>query len=155
MLSRFTPLSDEELEALEKPLEAGPGTFEIISCDDVLSKNGNPMYVLQLNVTDDNGSTRLVKDYIVKAGLGMRKLKHFCESIGFSEEYKKGILNLNLLPKKRGLCVIGYRDGTDKQGNPAKFAEIQDYIPSAQGQAKPVKERQAQSDYDFDDSIPF
>lgn len=89
----FNPMTDEELEK-STLLEDGVYNFEVTKAERQTSRSNNPMAKLSLKVWDKNGEVRFVYDYLVfsNVNLCIKKVKHFCDSVGLSEAYKKGEL---------------------------------------------------------------
>src|SRR5258706_6344229 len=90
---KFTPMSDEELETASL-IEPGIYDFEIAKSQQKISKSGNPMAELILNIWDKNGAQRSIFDYLVFSSvpLNIKKVKHFCDAVGLEEQYKLGSL---------------------------------------------------------------
>jgi len=89
----FTPLSEEELNDLNI-IDEGIYNFEVVKSIRRTSKAGNPMCELTLKFWDSEGKIHTLFDYLVfsSIGLNIRKIKHFCDSVGLVEKYKQGSL---------------------------------------------------------------
>ena len=151
----FNPMSDEELDAIDI-IPEGVYNFEVLKSTRKVSKSGNPMAALQLNVWDNDGKTRCVFDYLVfsNVNLNIRKVSHFSKAVGLHEEYKKGELpeELELLS---GKVQIGIQDEQEKPGGgfyPKKNIVI-DYIADGKVKAKPSNDKTDAFQEDTD--IPF
>lgn len=101
MSYNFNPLSEEELDAMNL-MEDGIYDFEVIKGTKKISSSGNPMCELQLRVWDMNGKVHTIFDYLVfsSVNLNIKKVKHFCESVGWGEKYKQG----NIAEEMEMLC---------------------------------------------------
>jgi len=146
----FSPKSDEELIDI---VPRGVYAFEVLKSERMTSQKGNPMCKLLLKYFDVNGRARLIYDYLVfsDANLNIRKIKHFCHSVGLVEEYKKGELPEDLT-NKYGEFEIGIQDEqpNDKGGFYPKKNTVVDYV-------KPSKKEETKNEEDefHNDSIPF
>lgn len=97
----ITPMSEEELNAFDL-IEEGIYDFEVLKAERKISKSGNHMAQLQLNVWDKNGKSNVVFDYLVFSSVKfcVRKVRHFCEAAGIIEDFEKGTIREEL----EGLC---------------------------------------------------
>lgn len=150
---RFTPKTDEEIAALMSPglLDAGEYPFtikDIISRD---SAKGNPMLEVTLAVMDKDGSTRMVKDYLLQSDKMLFKLKHFCDGIGLGEKFAKGELNPADCLKRSGMVKLGTDKGKLKPDGEGMWPDkniVKDYLKSK----KVVNMKESEF---FNDAIPF
>jgi len=151
----FAPMTEEEIDEMSLMPE-GIYNFEVIKAIRKPSKAGNPMIELMLNFWDKDGNNHLVYDYLVftNINLNIRKLKHFCEAVGLSEEYKKGHLPEDL-ERYTGKAYIGIKE---RQPNPSggfhpKTNKVIDYVLDS------VKEKGTMmpnlEDAPLNDDIPF
>ncbi len=87
----INPLTEEEIESLSL-MDVGDYDFEVMKSEDKISKSGNKMNVVTLKFWDKEGKTHTLMDWIVFAEhpLCMKKVRHFCVSLGLEEEYKSG-----------------------------------------------------------------
>lgn len=146
----FEPLTDQELE-LTDLLEKGTYDFEVVRSVRKVSKKGNSMAELQINVWDKFGKTHLIYDYLVFSSihLNIRKISHFCHSVGLEEEYKKGQIPEEL-SRLSGKVHIGI---SEKQPNPTGgfYPEknvVLDYV-------KNDKKIEKNNENVFGDDVPF
>lgn len=116
MSYNFTPLSDEELDAIDV-IPEGTYNFEVISSIRKISKAGNPIAELQLKVWDNEGKIHNIFDYLVfsSINLNIRKISHFSKATGIYEEYKKGCIR-DELHNLSGKAHIGIKDPQPKDG---------------------------------------
>lgn len=150
----FQPMSDAEIDALNL-IEDGEYEFQVVKSTRRVSKKGNPMAEIQLNIWDKKGTIRTVFDYLVfsTVGLNIRKIKHFCESVGLIEEYKQGNLREDL-SNLCGKVLIGTQE---PQPNPnggmyEKKNVVIDYLSGdIETNKTPIKK----SDSDLNDDLPF
>lgn len=153
MSFNFEPLTEAELQTANL-IEPGVYDFEVIKSTKRPSKAGNPMAELTLNVWDKKGKTKTVFDYLVftSAALSIKKIKHFCDSTGLVEEYKKGSLPEELVGLS-GKVAIDIQDEMPKPSGgyyPSKNVVI-DYMKEGLVESKSANS----SDSFKDDDIPF
>lgn len=148
----FTPMSDEELDASDL-MDDGIYDFEVVKCTRKTSQSGNSMAELQLKVWDLKGQVHTVFDYLVftQIKLNLRKIKHFCVSVGWADKFEKG-----LLPEEMqmlcGKVQIGRQDKTPKKDGtgfyPPKNVVI-DYVSKGENTLSSF------SSNELNDDIPF
>lgn len=154
MLVSFNPLSDEQLEELNRPFEPGMANFEIIKAENKQSQSGNNMIVVEMRAWDKNGTERKIKDHLVLTDRAMFKLKNFCEAIGLLSSYQKGTINTYELVGKRGKAAIKEEDGTNSDGVPTKFLKVSGYIVDEAKQFISNKYSQKSND-ELNDDVPW
>lgn len=162
MSYNFPSMTDEELEQL---LDDGVYDFEVKKSERKTSKNGNPMAKLYLKVWDKDGKEHTVFDYLVfsHVPLNIKKIKHFCDAVGKSRNYKEGSLPEEL-GGLSGKVQIATKDEqpNDTGGFYPKSNIVVDYIMTDKGAVKydyndkknestPALDKQRK---DFDD-VPF
>ena len=110
----FKSMTDEELEQL---LDDGIYEFCVKKSERKVSKSNNPMAMLTISVWDKKGIEKTIYDFLVFSSvpLNIKKVKHFCDSVGLQEEYKKGMLPENL-DNLSGKLEIGTQDEKEKEG---------------------------------------
>lgn len=141
----FKPETDREIEE-QMCLAEGNYDCEVFDAIEKVSKNGNPMIELQLRVFADDGSTRLLRDWLLASpSLAKRKLSRFCRSVGLDAEYESGHVTAEDCIGRSGRCVIK-REHSDTYGLQPK---VDTYEP-ADGPLKPSPRRG-----DADDSRPL
>lgn len=128
---KFVPMTEEEL-ARASLLEAGVYPFEVLSAQDKISKTGNEMIELKLNVFGNNGENVHVFDYLLEKM--SFKLRHFCEATGLLSLYERGELEAIVCPEKQGFCKIAVDKGN---ANYAAKNVVQDYL-KPETTAKPI-----------------
>jgi len=163
----FTPMTDEEIEKAGL-LESGRYNFEVMKAERQTSQKGNPMAKMMLKVWDKVGGTHIVYDYLVfsSVAMNMRKISHFCQSVGLYEEYQRGALPEDLA-HYCGEIEIGVEEGKeiplDKlNGKPAgtKYPaknNVVDYLVCSTQTKKSdnlASKENAEAPF-FNDSIPF
>lgn len=167
---RFTPKTEDEL-ARASLLEAGVYPFEVLVASEGLSKTGNEMIKLKLNVFGNSGEQVHVFDYLLEK-LEF-KLRHFCETIGLLEKYEKGTLSEMDCEGKSGFVKIAIEPANDRFGpkNVVKDYIVQQKVPTGtpvygkeSAKAPEVPRKLSPAEFDakhgissgeFDDSIPF
>lgn len=151
-------MSDEELDKANL-LEDGTYDFEVAKAERQTSKSGNPMVKLSLRVWDKQGAEHYIYDYLVFSHIAFcnRKIKHFCQSTGIEEDYKKGNIREEL-EHLSGKVLIGYQESQPKKGGgdyPAKNV-VNDYVTvdNAQ-QTLPTPKVNVEQPAEFSDDLPF
>lgn len=136
----FKPKTEKEL--LEMNLwTAGVYNFQIATATDEVSKSGNEMIKLGLNVFNSEGtSCKVVYDYLLEAI--PHKIRHLCEACGLLEKYEMGMLFAQDLIDKTGHLELIIQK--DKSGKYADKNAVKDYV--VQKVAEPAF---------IDDEIPF
>jgi hypothetical protein len=148
----FQPLTDEELDSYGL-MESGIYNFEVNKATRKTSKNGNPMCELQLTVWDNSGKTYYLFDYLVfsSVNLNIKKLSHFCKSVGLHEEYKKGQIPEELQGLS-GSVEIGIQESQPKPNGgyyPSKNVVIDYIVGDSSKTTKP------DNDNFINDELPF
>lgn len=140
---QFEPKKEEELTAL---LKVGVGDFKVLKAESKKSKTGNPMIELILEVWDCEGNKSNIFDYLILNGhdLSLRKIRHFCYSVGLESSYEEGKLNASQCADKFGKLQIGIQK--DKNGQYPDKNSVQDYI---------YIKKNTTNENKIDDEIPF
>lgn len=120
---KFTPMTAEEL-ARQSLLPAGVYGFEVIAALDKISKAGNEMIELKLNVFGETSEAH-VYDYLMEKVA--YKLRHFTEATGLMAEYESGTLDSYRCNGKVGYCKIAIDNGNADFG-PKNV--VKDYLPA-------------------------
>lgn len=154
---KFTPKSKEELAA-DGLLPDGEYDFEIVSAEDAISKAGNEMIKLRLNIFDGGGRPHVMWDYLM-ASVAF-KLRHCAEACGLTDQYDAGELDAIDFEGKTGRCKVNIQK--DKSGQYPDRNGIKDYLVSNEPAA--IAERVARTQKsagggpsvdDLNDAIPF
>lgn len=119
---KFKPKSDEELNAFDL-FPAGEYDFEVIKALDEVSKKGNEMIKLELDIYSANGGKTRVFDYLLESVA--YKIKHFCKETGLMNLYEQGSLSADICKNKSGRCTIGIQK--DKTGEYPDKNVVKDY----------------------------
>lgn len=149
---RFQPKTKEEIAA-DGLLQPGEYDFEIVSGEDTVSKAGNDMIKLRLNVYTESGGKVTMFDYLMPTVAF--KLRHACEACGLEDEYESGNLEALDFEGKTGRCKVAVQK--DKSGQYPDRNGIADYIaPVTVGSvAKKTARAAGGGSQDLDDAIPF
>jgi hypothetical protein len=160
MAVKFTPKTAGEIEAEKAkflPWPKGAYDFEVAAAEDATSKAGNEMIVLELQVFDQNGNRRQMKDWLLET-LPV-KLKHACEAVGLHAAYENGNISSYDFVGRTGRLTLGierqsgYEDRNKVLGYiPADEVVTRQISPAA---ARPIPPRQKTPAGDIDDEIPF
>ena len=151
---QFQPKTQEEIREQVKSrysiLLPGVYDFEVLEANDRISKKGNPMLELLLNIAEytPEGSLKnyWVRDYILSDN--QPRLFELCEAINMLGDYERGVLDPVDLQGKCGRAEIIIRK--DKEGQYPDQNSVKKYIAKKFESQEPSK--QAQS---LDDDIPF
>jgi hypothetical protein len=148
-------------------LEPGVYPFEVMTAEDKVSKTGNEMIELKLNVFSDNQEAH-VFDYLLEKMAF--KLRHFAEATGLISDYEVGSLDALACMGKVAYVKIGIDKGN---GSFPPKNVVLDYVKAEVAGAPPTKNSllealkpdapkptsrlapAAAGDKPFDDDIPF
>ena len=128
---RFSPMSEDEL-ARASLLEPGVYPFEVISASEELSKAGNEMIRVKLNVFGPNDQQAHIFDYLMEKL--QYKLRHFCEATGLLQKYEAGTLSEVDCESKSGYVKIKIDPAN---GSYSAKNSVQDYVKPDAAPAAP------------------
>ena len=162
----FQPKTEKEIqkenERLLLPVRKEPYPATVESAVDKTSKSGHEMIEIKLKVFADDGSHRIVTDYLMEAMA--HKLFHFAEATGNMEKYQAGTLSSDDCEGKELFVKIGIDPAN---GNYAAKNVVKDYSSpqselrhATQEEPKPAPKSvpKPPKDADLDvapDDIPF
>jgi hypothetical protein len=107
----FQPRTDKEIND-SKLLQPGDYDFEILDARETESRSsGNPMIELKLKVSDGNGVSRILPDYLVEQKI--EKLRNCCIACGLIDQYKNGSVSPDGFKGKRGRIRVAVQKGTN------------------------------------------
>lgn len=152
---QFTPKTEKEI-AEEGLIQPGTYDFEVMFATDDISGKGNEMIILGLNVFDDSGRARSIKDYLLESMA--YKLRHAADACDLISQYESGNLVASDFVGKTGKLKIVIQK--DKAGQYPDKNSVQDYIKrenlvDAHTKAKGDSFQSELGHPAFDDSIPF
>ena len=119
----FVPKNEKQL-AENRPLHAGVFSFEILEAWEKTSQAGNPMFELKVQISNGNGISRTLADYLLPKGVRAEKLLHCAIACGLRHEYDSGSLPASSFVGKRGRLRLGLEK---KKGFPDRNV-IEDYL---------------------------
>ena len=102
----FEPKNEKQL-AENKPLHAGVFQFTILQAWEKTSQAGNPMFELKVEITNGNGISRTLPDYLLPKGVSAEKLLQCAIACGLRAEYDSGSLPADAFIGKRGRLRLG------------------------------------------------
>lgn len=142
----FAPKTDAEIHAIQNRglLPEGVYPFTVKEVAAQVSKSNNPMLKIRIGVVDKDGSERSIVDYLLGTEQMIYKLKHFCDTIGFEEEYAKGTFDPTKCLKRSGEVRIGVQKGNPKEDGSGFYPDknvVKDYVKSAQSEVKKAVEK--------------
>lgn len=149
---RIKPKTEEEV-ATRKLLPEGTYPFKIDNAEEKVSKNGNDMIVLVIEVYTPDGKSTVIYDYLMESMA--YKLRHAAYACGLVAEYESGNLNDYDFKGKEGFLKLGIQK--DKTGEYGDKNVVKDYIVADTGSQKttPTKAKKADDADPFADEIPF
>lgn len=124
-LYAIEPKNEKQL-AENRPLHAGVFQFEILQAWEKTSAAGNPMFELKVQVTNGNGVSRTLADYLLPRGIRAEKLLRCCVACKLREKYDGGSVAPDDFVGKRGRLRLGIEK---KKGFPDRNV-IEDYLPA-------------------------
>lgn len=119
---KFNPMSEDELARAEL-LEPGIYPFEVLGASEEISKAGNEMIKVKINVFGLDGRQVHIYDYLMEK-LAF-KLRHFCEATGLLEKYEAGTLSELDCELKTGFVKIKIDPAN---GSYLAKNSVQDYV---------------------------
>ncbi|CEG60979.1 DUF669 domain-containing protein [Legionella micdadei] len=141
---RFTPKTEEELQLMTL-LEPGIYQFQVSTATNEMSKSGNEMIKLTLNIWDKDGRLHFIYDYLLEA-MGY-KLRHFCETTGLIDKYDHGEINVTDCINRQGYVELAIQEG--------KLKDNGERYPSRNSVKDYIKKSKVESANDLNDDIPF
>jgi len=137
---RFQPMDEKEIsEANLWPV--GEYDFQIFDASDEVSKAGNEMIKLTVDLFNDQGERRRVFDYLIASNNGMFKVLSFADAVGLREEYDRGDLQTVDIHQRTGRCKVGVQK--DKTGQYPDKNGIMNYIKADAGVTRANQTRSA------------
>ena len=122
----YVPKSEEQL-AKEGLLPDGIYDFEVVETSDKKSSKGNAMYTLKLHIFGEDGSPRIIFDYIALGNnFGERKLRHAADAAGIIHIYETGEMKPSDFQGKTGKVEIKTQEGTPDYPLPKNV--VKDYV---------------------------
>lgn len=144
----------EQEDEMRGIIEKGDYPFIVVSIEQKLTKSGNyEMLALEIEVTDNQGRQRKMKDWIVLMDEMGWKLRHFAATCGLLDKYENRTLRPADFLKRNGVVRIAVGERKDADGNKTgqKQNHVVDYV-------KPLGEASAPRNDDqppfIDDDIP-
>ncbi len=161
----YTPITEQEaIEERYSLLKEGEYDAVISSSiDKVSASSGNPMMDITLQVFDENGRARAVRDFLVFTKSMMWKVIDFADSAGLKQAYEEGRLCSDIATGNRVRVKISIEQGSDipfdkLKGKPSgsKYPDknkVDYYIKKAA--QKPLEQALEHDPFDdLDDDVP-
>lgn len=129
----FVPKTDLEIQNVQNRALLTDGVYPFLVKDVkiTISKSGNEMLEVQLNVIDREANGRSIRDYLMATDTMIFKLKHFCDTIGMSEDYAKGNINPFKCVGRSGKVIIATQKGNAKDDGSGYYPDkntVKDYV---------------------------
>ncbi len=118
----FEPKTKEQIED-GKLWPKGEYGFEIVEAEEKKSSAGNDMFEIRVRVSNGNGVSRTLTDYLLPKRAG--KLYSCCAAIGLLDKYRSGMLADDDFIGGRGKVLLAVEKG--KNGYPPRNV-IEDYL---------------------------
>jgi len=149
----FSPKTQAEIDAMGL-MKAGVYPFTVSTAKEEVSKSGNDMIKLNLEVFDKEGKSHYVFDYLLEIVAG--KLFSFCVSTGMEQKYHAGILTSYDCIDKSGYVEIEIKKGNENPqgGTYPDKNNVKKYIVKPAG-AVPSVYQSGTGKAEFDEEIPF
>lgn len=122
MTFNFHPKTDEEIERMHL-LPDGTYRFTVRNAVEAVSKSGNPMVRIDIEIYGHDGGSILTSDYLVSSDKMAWKIKHFCDTLGLLEQYQKGGLEAQNLIRLQGYAQVV----TEKRSEYPARNKVKDY----------------------------
>jgi hypothetical protein len=126
----FNPQSEQELEEDRrkrmKILKKGEADFVVKTAKNAISKNNDEMIEMQVECTDAEGVTKVVRDWLHPAM--PHRIRHFCYATGLGAVYERGELDAEHCGGRGGRCMIQV-EHSEQYGDQNK---IKDYVVADQ-----------------------
>ncbi|MGH9354098.1 MAG: hypothetical protein ACRD2G_18370 [Terriglobia bacterium] len=118
----FEPKTKEQIED-GKLWTKGEYGFEVVAAEEKKSAAGNDMFEVRVRVSNGNGASRTLTDYLLPKRAG--KLYSCCAALGLLDKYRSGVLAADDFMGGRGKLLLAVEKG--KNGYPPRNV-IEDYI---------------------------
>jgi hypothetical protein len=160
----YQPITEQEaIEERFNLLKEGDYDAVITTSQDKVSANsGNPMMDITLQVFDEVGKARDVRDFLVFTKTMMWKVIHFADSSGLLKEYEEGKLCSEVAVGKRVRVKITIEEGgeipQDKlKGKPAgsKYPDKNKVVDYVKKEDQKPLDQKTDDDPFSDDDIAF
>ncbi len=148
---KFVPKSEKEI------IEDGlwpDGTYDAVVFDatDKISKAGNEMIELALEIYDNEGRKRQVRDYLMEAVI--YKVRQAADAMGLIDRYDAGDLGADDFMGKS--CQVKIGRSRDKNGVYPDQNIVKSYVIAVQPErSEPARKQKQPVAADIDDEIPF
>ncbi len=104
----FEPKTKEQIED-EKLWPKGEYGFEIVEAKEAKSKAGNEMFEIRVRVSDDDGASRVLTDYLLPKRA--EKLYGCCAALGLLNKYNSGVLSHDDFVGGKGKLLLAVEKG--------------------------------------------
>lgn len=121
---KVTPRTEEEIKIM-KLLPDGDYNFNIIESSDKVSKSGNEMVHIVLNI-EHNNKFYLIHDYLLENDMMLFKIRHCCEGLGLIDKYNSGEISASDFIGKKG--KVRLMSKSDKNGIYDTKNVVKDYL---------------------------
>lgn len=141
---KFNPISALESLRLQQPFPEGEYEFVTEMCEPKTSDNGNNMIVAHITIFSPSGKGLSIKDCLLHEHEQMKyKWRQYCESVGLTQQYESGEINLDAMRGVHGKCIIKHEK--EKNGD-RMFCKIKSYVKPSENKTE---------EHPFNDDITF
>ena len=151
---RTEPKSEAEIQSMMLMPE-GIYPFTVVEAKERVSKSGNEMIELKLEVIDGYNRPHFIFDYLL-ASMAF-KLRHFCEYTGLLDKYDADNLQASDCVRKRGFVELkadkGPRVVDGREYAPKN--SVKDYVADKPAEADKLSFAEATLPPDFNQEIPW
>jgi len=115
-------------KSIPKPLALEVMAFEVDGIEVKLTKNGDQMIVVKLQVTDSFGVTKYIKDYLITSEDKNWRLYKFADAIGMREQFESGEIDTDDLVGMKGYLKVNEEAIKDSKDNSKRYI-VEHYVP--------------------------
>jgi len=151
----FAPKTKEEIETMNL-IKPGIYHFRVANAKEGMSKSGNEMLTLTLEVYDNEGRAHPIFDYLVEAMAF--KLYAFCESTGLLRLYQEGRLTAQDCIGRTAYVELTIEKGKESPqgGTYPDKNQVKKYTTKPVAGSEPPHQATQSTGYpEFDTDVPF
>lgn len=117
----------------------GVVAFKINQASETLSKKGVPMFRFVIELTDTQGRTGLIYEYLLHEDTWIPKLRRLARAVGLLEKFETDTMDAEDFLYKEGSCQVDEKeDSFGKVNNIVKYIYPDEEMEGEKGKASPV-----------------